>query len=141
MCRRAAGENLCFWSLVDRPKALAYKLCHVRDAAKYTRATVKHILLACVYIEKQCKSCTVEMGKRVVCEARLSLLDVWQRVLNTIEEARAPSTRRLYALKWKVFSAWCTAKNESPDTCSILVILAFLQDQQDVGSSPSTLYM
>lgn len=28
-------------------------------------------------------------------------------VLNTISQARAPSTRRLYALKWSIFSAWC----------------------------------
>lgn len=30
-------------------------------------------------------------------------LDVLQRVLNTIAETRAPSTRRLFALKWNVF--------------------------------------
>ncbi len=29
-----------------------------------------------------------------------------QDVLNTISQARAPSTRHLYALKWSVFSAW-----------------------------------
>ncbi len=28
------------------------------------------------------------------------------RVLNTMAEARAPSTRRLYALKWPIFSTW-----------------------------------
>lgn len=39
-------------------------------------------------------------------------VDVSQIVLNTIAEARAPSTMWLYALKWKVFSAWCAAKNE-----------------------------
>ncbi len=27
-----------------------------------------------------------------------------ERVLNTLAEARAPSTRRLYALKWAIFS-------------------------------------
>ncbi len=30
-----------------------------------------------------------------------------ERVLNTISEARALSTRRLYALNWSVFSTWC----------------------------------
>ncbi len=30
-----------------------------------------------------------------------------ERVLNTMAEARAPSTRRLYALKLSIFSAWC----------------------------------
>ncbi len=35
-----------------------------------------------------------------------------ERVLNTMAQARAPSTRRLYALKWSIFSAWC-----SPPMC------------------------
>ncbi len=30
-----------------------------------------------------------------------------KHVLNTMAEVRAPSTRRLYALKWSIFSAWC----------------------------------
>ncbi len=33
--------------------------------------------------------------------------DLPERVLNTMAEARAPSTRCLYALKWSVFLAWC----------------------------------
>ncbi len=39
--------------------------------------------------------------------ARLEPLCLPERVLNTMTEARAPSTRRLYALKWSIFSAWC----------------------------------
>ncbi len=30
-----------------------------------------------------------------------------EHVLNTMAEARAPSTRRFYALKWAIFSTWC----------------------------------
>ncbi len=30
-----------------------------------------------------------------------------ERVLNTMAEARAPSTRHLYTLKWAIFSTWC----------------------------------
>ncbi len=30
-----------------------------------------------------------------------------KHVLNTMAEARAQSTRRLYGLKWSIFSAWC----------------------------------
>ncbi len=30
-----------------------------------------------------------------------------ERVLNTMAEARAPSTRRFYALKQAIFSIWC----------------------------------
>ncbi len=42
------------------------------------------------------------------------------RGLNTIWEARAPSTRCLYALKWSIFSAWCLNRGEedpSPPHC------------------------
>ncbi len=42
-----------------------------------------------------------------------------ERVLNTMVEARAPSTRRLYALKWSIFSAWCQNRDldRSPPMC------------------------
>ncbi|KAI2647798.1 hypothetical protein H4Q32_031262 [Labeo rohita] len=60
-------------------------------------------------------------------------------VLNTISQARAPSTRRLYALKWSVFSTWCSTRGKNPNSCGISVILSFLQDLLDKGRSPSTL--
>ncbi len=61
------------------------------------------------------------------------------RVLNTISEARAPSTRRLYALKWSVFSTWCLNRGENPSTSELAVILSFLQELLDKGRSHSTL--
>ncbi len=60
-------------------------------------------------------------------------------ILNTISQARAPSTRCLYALKWSVFSAWCATRGEDPAPCDISVILSFLQELLDKGRSPSTL--
>ncbi len=51
-----------------------------------------------------------------------------ERVLNTISEARAPSTRRLYALKWSVFSTWCLNRGENPSTSELAVVLSFLQE-------------
>ncbi|KAL0173136.1 hypothetical protein M9458_033447, partial [Cirrhinus mrigala] len=60
-------------------------------------------------------------------------------VLNTISQARAPSTRRLYALKWSVFSTWCSTRGKNPAFCDISVILSFLQELLDKGRSPSTL--
>ncbi|KAL0165985.1 hypothetical protein M9458_037829, partial [Cirrhinus mrigala] len=60
-------------------------------------------------------------------------------VLNTISQARAPSTRRLYALKWSVFSTWCSTRGKNPASCDISVILSFLQELLDKGRSPSTL--
>ncbi len=62
-----------------------------------------------------------------------------QRMLNTISEARAPSTRRLYALKWSVFSTWCLNRGENPSTSELAVVLSFLQELLDKGRSHSTL--
>ncbi|KAL0204602.1 hypothetical protein M9458_002620, partial [Cirrhinus mrigala] len=58
--------------------------------------------------------------------------------LNTISQARAPSTRCLYTLKWSVFSAWCSTRGEYTTSCDISVI-SFLQELLDKGRSPSTL--
>lgn len=66
-------------------------------------------------------------------------LTISQRILNTIAEARAPSSRRLYALMWKVFESWCRMKNEDTESCALSVILSFLQDCLDKGCTPSTL--
>ncbi len=62
-----------------------------------------------------------------------------ERVLNTISEARAPSTRRLYALKWSVFSTWWLNRGENPSTSELAVVLSFLQELLDKGRSHSTL--
>ncbi len=62
-----------------------------------------------------------------------------KRVLNTISEARAPSTRCLYALKWSVFSTWCLNRGENPSTSELAVVLSFLQELLDKGRSHSTL--
>ncbi|KAL0204650.1 hypothetical protein M9458_002668, partial [Cirrhinus mrigala] len=62
-----------------------------------------------------------------------------ENVLNTISQARAPSTRRLYTLKWSVFSTWCSTRGKDPASCDISVILSFLQELLDKGRSPSTL--
>ncbi len=62
-----------------------------------------------------------------------------ERVLNTISEAKAPSTRRLYALKWSVFSTWCLNRGENPSTSELAVVLSFLQELLDKGRSHSTL--
>ncbi|CAM4659841.1 unnamed protein product [Leuciscus chuanchicus] len=65
--------------------------------------------------------------------------DLPQGVLNTITQARAPSTRHLYASKWSVFSSWCTARGVSPLHCGVTEVLSFLQELLDKGRSPSTL--
>ncbi len=62
-----------------------------------------------------------------------------ENLLNTISQAKAPSTRRLYALKWSVFSAWFTTHGADPEVCDISLILSFLQELLEKGRSPSTL--
>ncbi len=58
--------------------------------------------------------------------SRWEPLDLPESVLNIISQARAPSMRRLYALKWSVFSAWCTTCGADPVLCDISLILSFL---------------
>ncbi len=61
------------------------------------------------------------------------------RVIDTLTEARAPSTRRLYALKWEVFVKWSHQAHIDPVTCTVSDVLSFLQYRLDSGSLPSTM--
>ncbi len=61
------------------------------------------------------------------------------KVVETILHSRAPSTRKLYALKWKVFASWCSDHQLDPVNCPVRTMLEFLQDQFTAGLAPSTL--
>ncbi|XP_051511818.1 uncharacterized protein LOC127416468 [Myxocyprinus asiaticus] len=60
-------------------------------------------------------------------------------VVDTITQARAPSTRRLYALKWRLFAKWCSSQREDPQRCAVGSVLSFLQERLEGRLSPSTL--
>ncbi len=60
-------------------------------------------------------------------------------VRNTVMSARAPSTHRTYASKWKHFGSWCADRALSPTDCPISVVVDFLQYLLDAGRSPATL--
>ncbi len=60
-------------------------------------------------------------------------------VVETIIQARAPSTRQTYALKWSLFVNWCSSCREDPRRCTIGVVLSFLQKRLERRLSPSTL--
>ncbi len=62
-----------------------------------------------------------------------------ERVLDTMAEARAPSTRRLYALKWSIFSAWSQDHDLDPVTSNVSVVLSFLPEMLDKQRSSSTI--
>ncbi len=64
--------------------------------------------------------------------------DLPQEVALTIASARAPSTRRAYALKWNLFVEWCSSHREDPRRCSIRAVLSFLQQGLERRLSPST---
>ncbi len=60
-------------------------------------------------------------------------------VVETIIQARAPSTRQTYALKWSLFATWCSSRREDPRRCTIWVVLSFLQERLERRLSPYTL--
>ncbi len=60
-------------------------------------------------------------------------------VVKTITQARAPSTRQTYLLKWSLFVNWCSSRQEYPRRCTIGVVLSFLQERLERRLSPSTL--
>ncbi len=49
-------------------------------------------------------------------------------VQETIANARAPATRKLYSSKWKVFVSWCLAHAVDSVNCHIGPVLEFLQE-------------
>ncbi|XP_038139793.1 uncharacterized protein LOC119782750, partial [Cyprinodon tularosa] len=61
-----------------------------------------------------------------------------QSVINTIQNARAPSTRNLYGSKWGLFERWCLERDYVPFQCSVPAILSFLQELIDKGKAFST---
>jgi hypothetical protein len=60
-------------------------------------------------------------------------------VVETILNSRAPSTRKLYTLKWKLFTSWCGEHQLDPVICPVVAVLEFLQERFSAGLSPSTL--
>ncbi|KAL0155308.1 hypothetical protein M9458_049571, partial [Cirrhinus mrigala] len=65
--------------------------------------------------------------------------DLPPMVVNTLIQARAPSTRQLYDLKWHIFVNWCSSRGEDPQRCGIESVLSFLQGGLDRHQSASTL--
>ena len=61
-----------------------------------------------------------------------------QAVVHTVLNARAPSTRALYANRWRLFCGWCEGQHVDPATCSVPVLLRYLQTLLDRGLQPNT---
>lgn len=61
------------------------------------------------------------------------------KVIETIQNARASSTRSIYSSKWCVFGEWCHEKQIIPFQCSVVELLCFLQDLLDKRRAFSTI--
>ncbi len=59
--------------------------------------------------------------------------------VKTILQTIAPSTRKLYTLKWRLFTSWCGDCQHDPFNCPIGTVLEFLQARFSAGLSHSTL--
>ena len=67
------------------------------------------------------------------------IMECDQEVVQTIMDSRAPSTRALYANRWKIFAKWCEVQKEVPECSSVPMILRFLQSLLERKLSASTL--
>ncbi len=67
------------------------------------------------------------------------LADCEPSVIHTVLNARAASTRKLYAYRWKSFCSWCVTRDIDPVQCKVSVILTFLQGLLESGKAASTL--
>ena len=59
-------------------------------------------------------------------------------VVETLLQSRAPSTRKLYALRWKLFNSWGRAYQLDPANCPVGTVLEFLQARFSAGLTHST---
>ncbi|XP_053539791.1 uncharacterized protein LOC128634035, partial [Ictalurus punctatus] len=65
--------------------------------------------------------------------------DLITEVVETMLNARAPSTRKLYTLKWWLFVLWCEERQLDPVNCTIATVLEFLQEHFSGDLAPSTI--
>ncbi|XP_057199568.1 uncharacterized protein LOC130560093 [Triplophysa rosa] len=71
--------------------------------------------------------------------ANLNTFGLPARVITTIQNARAASTRSLYDCNWHMFEEWCDGRRLISYQCSVADILCFLQDLINKGRSFSTI--
>ncbi len=58
-------------------------------------------------------------------------------VVETILQSRAPSTRKLYGLKWNLFTSWCRDRQLDPVNCPVNSVLEILQARLSAGLAHS----
>ncbi len=126
-CSRLAHPDLVFWTHSHRDST---SLAHSSEKGPPLSGARHHMAPASRSVEPPC----VSPGWDV---ADLSGLP--PAVVETITQARAPSTRQTYALKLSLFANWCSSRREDPRRCTIGVVPSFLQERLERRLSPSTL--
>ncbi|XP_073683991.1 uncharacterized protein [Garra rufa] len=81
------------------------------------------------------QSCSLGLARE---RLNLNATGLPPRVIETIQNARAASTRSAYDRKWNVFEQWCSHKRIVPFLCSVADVLCFLQELLDKGRAFST---
>ncbi|KAL0160102.1 hypothetical protein M9458_043827, partial [Cirrhinus mrigala] len=82
---------------------------------------------------------SLELPPMVPGRDQVDFRDLSPSVVNTLLQARAPSTRWLDDLKWRIFVNWCSSRGKDPQRCGIESVLSFLQEGLDRHLSASTL--
>ncbi|KAL0154111.1 hypothetical protein M9458_050570 [Cirrhinus mrigala] len=124
------GRPPCPWSVALPPSHLAY---HCLEMLAMFQA-LKHFLpdLRDRPVLVRTDSTTVSVTSTT---RELSATEV----VETILQSRAPSTRKLYALKWKPFTSWCEDRQQDSVNCPVGTVLGFLQDRFSTGLAHSNL--
>ncbi len=65
--------------------------------------------------------------------------DLSDEVRETINSARALSTRKIYSTKWRVFESWCLVHAVDLGNCPVGSVLVFLQHEFSAGAAATTL--
>ncbi len=71
--------------------------------------------------------------------AQLIASSLLTKVIETILQSRAPSMRKLYALKLKLFKSWCGDRQLDLVNCPVGTVLEFLHARFSAGLTQSTL--
>ena len=57
-------------------------------------------------------------------------------VVQTLQSARAPSTRTAYSYSWELFVSWCATNQIDAVTYLATEVLWYLEELLEVGKSP-----
>ncbi|XP_026531970.1 uncharacterized protein LOC113417692 [Notechis scutatus] len=70
----------------------------------------------------------------------LGQLNFSNKVIQTIQVSRRPSTNRIYDSTWRAFCGWCSKGHIDPTSVSVAQFLEFLQEGLDKSLFPNTIH-